>query len=89
MGSVTTGTPNYTVFEEICADFLAQRKAEAQARDKLLGMAWVLRVLLKTKFGRVPKWAEARIKTASRLQLKRWALRVYTEEKLEDVIPRT
>jgi hypothetical protein len=61
-------------------------KARGEARGEAIGMSKVLRGLLETKFGPLPKWAQARMANANRARLERWARKVLVADRLEAVI---
>jgi hypothetical protein len=64
----------------------AKGRAKGQAIGEAIGMSAVLRELLETKFGPLPKWAQARMAKARRAQFERWTRRVLTAGTLEAVI---
>jgi hypothetical protein len=67
---------------EILRDFMEEAKAEGRAE----GRAEVLQEQLRTKFGRLPKWAEERISRGSAAQVQRWVRKILTAETLEGVL---
>jgi hypothetical protein len=48
--------------------------------------AGMLRRLLGTKFGNVPKWADERLEAATSAQIERWSKKILTADTLEGVI---
>ena len=46
----------------------------------------ILRGLLETKFGSVPKWVDERLAAATSVQLERWLKRTLTADTLEGVL---
>ncbi len=66
------------VWEEVMAEGLAKGKAE--------GLALALQELLQSKFGRVPKWANERLKKADIAQLEQWIHEVIAAQSVEGVI---
>jgi hypothetical protein len=71
---------------EILRDFVEEAKAEGHAEGLAEGRAEVLREQLRTKFGRLPKWAEERISRGSAAQVQRWARKILTAETSEGVL---
>ncbi len=49
-------------------------------------LAKMLRVQLKTKFGRLPKWADERLKVATSVQIDRWMKKFVRAETIEGVL---
>lgn len=64
----------------------ARGEAKGKALGETFGMAKMLSGQLETKFGKVPKWAQARLQTAKKVQLGRWSRKIITAETLEAVI---
>jgi hypothetical protein len=64
----------------------AMGEARGEARGQAIGMSKVLREQLETKFGPLPKWADARITKAGPVQLGRWARKVLVAGSLEAVV---
>ena len=54
----------------------AMRHAEAK----------MLRGMLATKFGKLPKWVHERLEEATSLQVERWSKKILTAETLEGVL---
>jgi hypothetical protein len=48
--------------------------------------AKMMRKLLETKFGKVPKWVDERLEEATSVQIERWAKKILTAETLEGVL---
>jgi hypothetical protein len=71
---------------EILRDFVEEARAEGHAEGLAEGRAEVLREQLRTKFGRLPKWAEERISRGSAAQVQRWARKILTAETSEGVL---
>ena len=64
----------------------AKGKAEGKAEGEAAGMLKVLRGMLQMKFGRIPNWAEERLRNANTAQIGRWSKRFVRAESLEDVV---
>ncbi len=64
----------------------AQALAEGEAIGEAKGKAALLRDLLQTKFGKLPKWADTRLKKATAAQAETWAKKVLSATSLEAVI---
>lgn len=60
--------------------------ARGLARGRLEGKVEMLSLQLKMKFGRLPKWAQERVATATPAKLDRWALKVLTADTLAEVV---
>ena len=73
MGATTDFTKNEFV-QEVVRDAVR----DSQAR--------MLRGLLTTKFGSVPKWAEERLAKATSAQVERWSKKILTAEGVEGVL---
>ena len=98
---MTNGFPDISE-NEILRDFLANvgalhlAKAEAaglakgeavgMAKGEAVGMAKMLRQQLRTKFGRLPHWADERLDTATAHQIARWSKKFVTAQSLEGVL---
>jgi len=67
---------------------LTQGLAKGLAKGEVSGLAIALRSQLHAKFGKVPKWADDRMKKANRAQLARWLNKIITAQTLEGVIGR-
>jgi len=52
-------------------------------RDARAGM---LRGLLETKFGKLPKWVDERLENATSVQIERWSKKMLTAETLEGAL---
>jgi len=76
------------IWDTVMAEGKAEDKAEGKAEGEVIGKAQALHDMLKAKFGRVPKWADTRLRTADRSQIDRWIKQSITAKKLEDVIPK-
>ena len=74
------------VWEQVMSEGLAKGKAIAEAEAEVVGMMKILHLQLLTKFGRVPRWAEQRLKKASKVQLERWSKKFITAQTLDAVI---
>lgn len=72
--------------EEAKAEGHAEGLAEGHAEGRAEGRAEMLREQLRTKFGRLPKWAEGRISRGSAAQVQRWAQKILTAVTLEGVL---
>ena len=68
------------------AKALAEGLAEGLAKGRGEGMVQLLRELVQTKFGPLPKWAEDRLSHASTAQVERWARKVLDAKTLESVL---
>jgi hypothetical protein len=64
----------------------AKGEARGEARGEAIGMGKVLRGQIESKFGPLPKWAQARMAKGSRAQFARWARKVLVADTLEAVI---
>ena len=62
---------------------LGEQKGEQKGMQK--GKQALLRLLIKTKFGRVPKWASDRLAAAQPAELENWATKILTANALEDL----
>ena len=74
------------IWEEVMAEGKAKGIAEGEAKGEAKGLLLALRGLLQTKFGRVPKWANERLKKADTTQLQLWLSKVIVAQNLEGVI---
>ena len=70
----------------IIAKATAQKFAEGKTEGKAEGRVEMLRGLLHTRFGPLPKWAGQRLENASKNQIERWANKILTAQSLEGVI---
>ena len=77
------------VWEEVMAEGLAAGEARGEAKGEVTGMMMALRSVLQTKFGRVPKWAEDRLKKAKRPQIERWLNKIVVAQTLEGASARS
>ena len=68
------------------AETIRKGAAKAVAKGVAVGMAKVLRELLTTKFGPLPRWAEVRVAEARPNQVQRWAKKILDKDTLEAVI---
>jgi hypothetical protein len=59
-----------------------------EKRGEKRGKAAMLRAMLEYRFGKLPKWAAARLDAADNATLDRWAKKFSNAEKLEDVVPK-
>jgi len=75
-------------YEEATAKGVAAGMAEGIAKGESFGMAKVLRGQLLVKFGRIPRWAERRLKTAQAEEIELWSKNFVTAERFDEVIPR-
>ena len=66
----------------------AEGIAEGKAEGKAEGMTIILHDQLETKFGALPRWADARLTKANPVQLERWAKKILTASSLEGVLGR-
>ena len=48
--------------------------------------AKLIRGMLATKFGRLPKWVDERLEDATSVQIERWSKKILTAETLEGVL---
>lgn len=64
----------------------AKGRAEGISQGLSQGMAKILHEQLETKFGPLPKWAEARINNAGTAQVERWARKILSAKTLDGVI---
>ncbi len=64
----------------------AEGRAKGEAEGRAEGMAALLTTQLRAKFGSVPRWAQDRLRRATPAQLKRWAAKLLTAEKIEGVL---
>ena len=75
-----------TVMSEGLAKGEARGEAKGEAKGETVGMVKILRTMLQTKFGRVPKWADQRLEKANKTQIERWSKKFVAAETLEAVI---
>ena len=66
----------------------AEGLVEGKAEGKAEGMTIILHDQLETKFGPLPRWADARLAKADPAQLERWAKKILTASSLEGVLGR-
>ena len=71
---------------EILRDIIRDLTDQAQAKGRGEGMVQMLREQMQTKFGPLPKWAEARLSQGSPAQMERWARKVLSANTLESVL---
>ncbi|HUQ95255.1 MAG TPA: hypothetical protein VM120_26495, partial [Bryobacteraceae bacterium] len=64
-------------------DFYQNEFVQDAMRDAKASM---LRGLLTTKFGRLPKWVDERLETAPSVQLERWSKKILTVNTIEGVL---
>jgi hypothetical protein len=50
------------------------------------GQVLIIRVVLETKFGKLPKWVDERLARAKLSEVERWAKKVITADTLEGVL---
>ncbi len=85
---------DHVFLREIRATALAEGKAKGRAEGEAEGIAkgraealtTLVHDLLAAKFGPLPKWARARVDSATPAQLERWAKKVLTADALDEVI---
>jgi hypothetical protein len=65
---------------------LMRWRREAITEGRTEGMSLVLREVLETKFGPLPKWAGDRLSKATPARIELWAKRVLTANTLEGVL---
>ena len=88
MGSIPIEIRENEFLREVWEEVMAEGKAEGIAEGKTKGLLMALQQLLQRKFGRVPKWANERVKKADMAQLEQWLSKVIGAESLEGVIGR-
>ena len=66
--------------------FLKDIHDSAVAKGRAEGMVFLLRDLLESKFGKLPKWADERLRKATAAQAERWAKKVLSAGTLEGVL---
>ena len=86
MGSFQTFIRENEVLRELWREELAEGEARAEAKGKAEGLQSALRGILRSKFGRVPKWANDRLKKAENSQIERWLSKVIMAQSLEVVV---
>ena len=64
-------------------DFLKHEFIQDVIRDD---RAKMIRVLLETKFGKLPKWVDERLEAATSVQIERWSKKILTAETLQAVL---
>jgi len=67
-------------------EMVKEAEAKATARGEVRGKMQTLELLVETKFGPTPKWAEERIQKAKPSQVERWAKKILVADTLEGVI---
>jgi hypothetical protein len=73
----------------VTTDFTKNEFVRDAIRDSVRdSLANMLRGLLTTKFGKVPKWADERLEKATSAQIERWSKKILRAETLEDVLGR-
>jgi len=71
----------------VTTDFTKNEFVRDAIRDSVRdSMANMLRGLLTTKFGKVPKWADERLEKATSAQIERWSKKILTAETVEGVL---
>ena len=50
------------------------------------GQARIIRILLESKFGKLPKWVDERLSQAKLSDIERWAKKFLTADTLEGVL---
>ena len=86
MGMVIDATKNPVLMrmrQEAINEGRTQGRAEGRIMDQTEGRAEILTVMMKAKFGPLPKWASERIATASSVQLQRWGRKMLVADSLE------
>jgi hypothetical protein len=73
-------------FRDKIRDLEDQAQARGLAKGRGQGMVHLLRELMQTKFGPLPKWAEDRLSHGSPTQVERWARKVLAAKTLESVL---
>lgn len=68
------------------AEGLAKGETKGLAKGRGEGMVRLLRELMQSKFGPLPKWAEDRLSHPSTAQVQRWARKVLDAKTLESVL---
>ncbi len=61
-------------------------KLEGKLEGRAEGMMQVLRGQMRSKFGSLPRWADARLKSATAAQAETWAQKLLTADTLEGVL---
>ena len=79
--SVIDITKNSVIMEMIHAE-----EARVMQMGTHLGIQRTLRSLLKTKFGRVPVWAQERLASATSTQLEAWCQKILVADTIEGVV---
>jgi hypothetical protein len=69
----------------ITTDFTENEFVQDAIRDARANM---LRGQLATKFGRLPKWVDERLKSATSVQIERWSKKILTADMLEGALSR-
>jgi hypothetical protein len=67
--------------------FLRDIRDSARAAGVSEGMITILRELLETKFGPLPRWAQEKLAKTTPAQAERWAKKVLTAGTFEGVRP--
>ncbi len=58
-------------------------KGREEGREE--GVAGILALQIAHRFGDLPEWAGTRLSQASEAELKRWALRIFDAQRIEDI----
>jgi len=69
----------------ITTDFTKNEFVQEAIRDD---RAKMIRGLLVTKFGKLPKWVDERLEEATSVQIERWSKKILTAETLEGLLGR-
>ena len=67
----------------ITTDFIKTEFVQDVIRDD---RAHMLRGMLATKFGSLPKWVDERLEAATSVQFERWSKKILTADTLEGVL---
>jgi hypothetical protein len=67
----------------VTTDITKNEVVQVVIRDSLAAM---LRGLLETKFGRLPKWVDKRLEAATSVQVERWSKKTLSADTLEGVL---
>lgn len=86
MGSLLIDIQENVILREIFEKGMAKGKAKGEAEGEAVGMLKLLRGMLRTKFGRIPKWADKRLESADKAQLEQWSNKLIHAQHLEDAI---
>ena len=74
------------LFAPLEAIALAKGLAKGQVKGETTGMVKMLRQQLRTKYGKLPKWADNRLNNASIHQIERWSKKFVSAQSLEGVL---